>query len=219
MGRLPDNYLGPKQRITMLKNDYPKEKSAILTESCAWVVGEALCLLIKASIQIDGKTIAQGHAFTDCPEEPKAVEKAETIAIGRALVNAGYPETDDGEGEEVEEKKEEKEEKPKRSALGKSSKKEKEDESSDESEESDSEDSEKEESKPKKSGGLGKLSSKGSSSKGSGKSSSDDTEESDDESEESEEEEESDEKEESSDTEEGKKKLSREELLAKYRKK
>ncbi len=218
MGRLPDNYLGPKQRITMLKNDYPKEKSAILTESCAWVVGEALCLLIKASIQIDGKTIAQGHAFTDCPEEAKAVEKAETIAIGRALVNAGYPELDDGESvEEVEEKKEEK---PKRAALGKTSRKEKEDESTDETEESDSEVSE--ETKPKKSGGLGKLSSsKGSSAKPKSGSSSDDTNESEEESEdEAEEESEEEEAEESSDKEEEKpKKLNREELLAKYRKK
>jgi hypothetical protein len=104
VGRLPSNYLGPKGRIQMLKNDYSGDKSSILTEATTVVVGDTLCILVKATIMVLDKVVAQGHAFTDCPEEEKAVEKAETIAIGRALVNFGYPETLD-EVEEVEEKK------------------------------------------------------------------------------------------------------------------
>lgn len=208
MGRLPDNYFGPKERITKLKADYPKDQSAILTESTAFIVGEALCILIKATIQINGKTVAQGQAFTDCPEDDKAVEKTETVAIGRALVNAGYPETSDGEDLPEEEVKEEK---PKKSGLGKA-KKEKED--VEETEESDSEDSGEEEAKPKKSkGGLGKLGSKSSSTDKGGST----KDQSDDESEDDEKEDSSEEKEDAKEEVQAKK-LSREELLAKYRK-
>ena len=101
MTRLPDNYFGPKQRIEMLKKEHGHAAS-ILTVAKDILVGDNLCFLFTATIKINGVDVATGHAFTDSPEEPKAVEKAETIAIGRALVNAGYPETDDTFGEEEE---------------------------------------------------------------------------------------------------------------------
>lgn len=104
MGRLPDNYLGPKQRIQMLKSDYPKTASAITTDANMVTVGDTLVVMIKASIAVEDKVIATGHAFTGCPEDDKAVEKAETIAIGRALVNAGYPELLEEDEADTEEK-------------------------------------------------------------------------------------------------------------------
>lgn len=104
-GKLPKDYIGPKQRVRMLKKDHAD--SAVVTEVSMQVVGDSLCLLVKASIEVNGKVIATGHAFTAEPEEDKELEKTETTAIGRALVNAGYPETlaesDDPEALEGEE--------------------------------------------------------------------------------------------------------------------
>lgn len=99
MGRLPDNYFGPKQRVLMLKRDHPGNTSAILTKAEVIQFGESLRLLVKASVMVQGVVVAEGHAFTD-PDEDKAVEKAETVAIGRALVNYGYPEILDVDEEE-----------------------------------------------------------------------------------------------------------------------
>jgi hypothetical protein len=247
MGRLPDNYLGPKQRVTMLKKEYPADTSAVLTEATHIPMGEALCILIKASISMKGTVVATGHAFTDCPEDDKAVEKAETIAIGRALVNAGYPETLDVEEEEKEYNKP-----VKSSGLGNKSglgaaKKQEKKEDVEETESDDGEDSDEAEEapKPKSSGGLGKLGSKPSSSAGSSKASSnslgsktaspvrgeepaDAEEESDEEEDETfgkpsaiEDDEDSEGEQESTETpkEAPKKQLTKEELLAKYRNK
>lgn len=101
MARLPDNYFGPKQRITKLKADYPGTQSSIQTSVVMLPMGEeTLCVLVKAVVTVNGQVIAEAHAFTGEPENDKAVEKAETIAIGRALVNAGYPETLDEVGGE-----------------------------------------------------------------------------------------------------------------------
>lgn len=120
MGRLPDNYLGPKGRIALFKKDHAL-KGSIETETLQHVVGENLCITVKALVKVDGVIIATGHAFTSTPEEEKELEKAETTAIGRALVNAGYPEHSDmGDAEDVEEI----EEKPKSKSIFKSRSKE-----------------------------------------------------------------------------------------------
>lgn len=123
MGKLPKNYFGPKQRITKLKQDHPKTESAIKTSATCIVVGETITVLIKATVEINDKIVAEGHAFTDRPEDDKAVEKAETIAIGRALVNAGYPETlDEEDGSEDQDEPAEKKPSKGLGGLGKASK-------------------------------------------------------------------------------------------------
>lgn len=98
MGRLPDNYLGPKARVSMLKADYPADTSAIRTSITLTEHQGKVAVLVKADILIKKhndvlEVIASGHAFTADPWEEKDIEKAETVAVGRALVHAGYPET------------------------------------------------------------------------------------------------------------------------------
>ena len=105
MAKLPDNYLGPKHRIEMLKKDFG-HRASITTEVRDIIVtaadgAQTLCFLVTAHVNLDREIISAGHSFTDSPENNKALEKAETIAIGRALVNAGYPELDDGSYEEA----------------------------------------------------------------------------------------------------------------------
>lgn len=101
---LPENYLGPKARISMFKREHGINGSIVTDITSQIMNGDTLCITIKATILVDGKVLATGHAFTSTPEESKAVEKAETIAIGRALIHAGYPELDDGEAEKEVEK-------------------------------------------------------------------------------------------------------------------
>ncbi len=93
MARIPDNYLGPKARIVLFKKEHGVNGS-IETETNQLVVGETLCVMIKATVKVNGQVVATGHAFTSSPEEDKEVEKTETVAVGRALVHAGYPEHD-----------------------------------------------------------------------------------------------------------------------------
>lgn len=222
MGKLPENYFGPKQRITALKADYPKEKSAILTDVETLVVGDALCILIKASIILGDVCIATGHAFTDCPEDKKAVEKAETIAIGRALVNAGYPESEDlpEDEDDTEEPK-----KQSKGFLGSKTKKKEEKQDDETTDEDDSEDSEEEPvSKAKPKGLLSSKSHRGIGTSSAARSASVADDDEDDSEEASEDEEETTDddptQEEVSEKEEApkSKKMTREELLAKYRK-
>ena len=101
MGRLPDNYLGPKARVQMLKKEYPGDESAVTTEIFLSEMGGKVTVVVQATIKTRNaktgelETVASGHSFTADPWDDKDVEKAETVAVGRALVHAGYPETTD----------------------------------------------------------------------------------------------------------------------------
>lgn len=104
MARVPDNYIPVKARILKLKAEH--KDSRVLTET---VTARDDYIIVKASICLEEVVVAQGQALVAVEEaDEKGFEKAETVAIGRALTNFGYE--DKGEEEETEE-----EEKPRNS--------------------------------------------------------------------------------------------------------
>lgn len=89
-----DTYIPVPVRIAKFKADHG-HKGTIETEIT--INYDKAVALSRAVLKIEDKIVATGHSLADLEEGEKALEKGESVAIGRALVNAGY-EADSGEG-------------------------------------------------------------------------------------------------------------------------
>lgn len=175
-----ENYVPVSLRLKQLREDNKGKEVVVETEVTTSFEKEAA--YFKATIKIDGKVVAMGHALAPALGEDKEFEKAETASIGRALANLGYAAEDEDADSSSSKKSNSKKSSKGLGGLGKKSAKKKdedeeeesEDEESEDEEESDeeeseeededsdddeeSEDEEEEEEKPKKSAGKSKLS-------------------------------------------------------------
>lgn len=112
MGRLPEGYQTVDSRVEKFRAEHPlgsiTTKVVFKTEG-----GETLGVAFRATVRTEtGAILGTGHGYSDL-EDTKDFEKAESVAIGRALKYAGYPAVD--EDSEVEET-----EKPKKVGKGNS---------------------------------------------------------------------------------------------------
>ena len=92
------DYVPVRVRLAKARNDF-KEKNFVVTTE-ANVNYDKECCFFKATLSVNDKVVAMGHAFAELGED-KAFEKAETVSIGRALDNLGY-EADDADFGETE---------------------------------------------------------------------------------------------------------------------
>lgn len=139
-----ENYVPVSLRLKQFKEDNKGKETLVTTEVTVSFEKEAA--YFKATITVDGKVVAMGHALAPALGEDKEFEKAETAAIGRALANLGYA-AEDEEAESSSSKKSssKKSSKGGLGGLGKlSSKKKVEEEEEADEEEEDEEDSEEE---------------------------------------------------------------------------
>lgn len=107
MARIPDNYIPVTARIA----DFVRRGGQVMTEVTqatdtyaiikAVVSYKPISLSIDGINQDEGGMMATGHALVSFVEyEDKGLEKAETVAIGRALTNMGISALGDEEFED-----------------------------------------------------------------------------------------------------------------------
>lgn len=90
MGKL-DNYVPVNVRV-MEARQKNGDNLTLSTETTALTgtTGAVEGFLVKASVTVGGTLVATGHALASDLSEEKSLEKAETVAVGRALAFAGY---------------------------------------------------------------------------------------------------------------------------------
>jgi len=102
---LPDNYVPVHARIAKFHAKFKDKSRSIVTNLIApeAFVAEGGAV-VKAEIFVDGLLLATGLSAVADLSESKALEKAETVATGRALAFAGFEITDSiSSAEEMEE--------------------------------------------------------------------------------------------------------------------
>lgn len=138
-----ENYVPVTLRLKQLREDNKDKQVLVKTEVTVSFEKEAA--YFKATIEIDGKVVAMGHALAPALGEDKEFEKAETAAIGRALANLGYAAEDEDADSSSSKKSSSKKSSKGLGGLGKkASKKKDEDEDEEEDDEDDSEEEESE---------------------------------------------------------------------------
>lgn len=85
-------YVPVADRIKLFKEEHGIKGSIETETNIDFKEGAAI---VKATIKVDGKILAQGQSFAFGLDDEKSFEKAETVAVGRALAFAGY-EADNG---------------------------------------------------------------------------------------------------------------------------
>lgn len=146
-----ENYVPVSARLAKAQGEH----KGLVIKSDVQINWDKEGALVKVTIEVDGKEVSTAHALAPDLGEDKALEKAETSAIGRALANMGYP-AEDGEEEAAPKKSS-----AKKGGLGGVKKASKpKDEEEDESEEESESEEEEEEEKPAPKKGLPKMTSK-----------------------------------------------------------
>jgi hypothetical protein len=152
-----DNYIPVAQRLAEAQTTL----KGLIVEPEVSINWEKETALVKVVMRLDGKAIATAHAIAGDLSDDKALEKAETIAVGRALAFMGYP----AESADSQEESSPKPNKKKSGGLGsglgaKKASKAKDADEDEESEEDDEEETEEEEAPVKKGFGPKKSSPK-----------------------------------------------------------
>jgi len=87
MSRIKDTYVPVNVRVMEAR----KEHGTKLTiKTGVSLFPESNAALVSAEVSVDGKTLSTGHSLVSELNEPKSLEKAESVAVGRALAFAGY---------------------------------------------------------------------------------------------------------------------------------
>lgn len=87
-----DDYVPVSQRIVQAREKYG-DKLYIDTDVSTFPEQGAMLIKAEVGLWVENgapKRLATGHAFTNDLTEEKIVEKTESVAIGRALANAGF---------------------------------------------------------------------------------------------------------------------------------
>lgn len=96
-----ETYVPVMTRLLKFREDNKAKK--IFIEKEVIVSWEKEAAYVKVTVYLDGEKVAQAHAMAPVLGEEKEFEKAETSAIGRALVDLGYL-ADDGTDDKTEKK-------------------------------------------------------------------------------------------------------------------
>lgn len=139
-----ENYVPVTLRLKQLRDDNKDKQVLVKTEVTVSFEKEAA--YFKATIEIEGKVVAMGHALAPALGEDKEFEKAETAAIGRALANLGYAAEDEGADSSSSKKSSSKKSSKGLGGLGKKSAKKKDEDEEEEEDDDSEEESEEEES-------------------------------------------------------------------------
>lgn len=92
-GFIPNDYVNVNDRITKFRKEFPishedvTKVGSLLAEVVPQESGSAI---VKAKVLVGGTEVASDYAFCQNTSEDKALEKAVTVAKGRALASAGY---------------------------------------------------------------------------------------------------------------------------------
>lgn len=101
---LKEGYIEVSERVAQFRSNNPKGTIETEVETVLHDLGEdgkILLNTVKATIRDgEGKILGTGHSQGEAGDE-KNLEKTETVAVGRALVNAGYKAVDETSEEEV----------------------------------------------------------------------------------------------------------------------
>lgn len=86
MGKL-DNYVPVHVRVMQARTEHG---NALSIRTQVQMYPEKNTALVGAIVSIGQNVLASGHAIAEDLSEPKSLEKAESVAVGRALAFAGY---------------------------------------------------------------------------------------------------------------------------------
>lgn len=89
MGRL-DHYVSVKERVVQARTEHGTNLTIKTTVSLVDGADGAKAALVTAEVSLNGTLLATGHSLSEVLDEPKTLEKAESVAVGRALAFAGY---------------------------------------------------------------------------------------------------------------------------------
>lgn len=87
MSRIKETYVPVHVRVMDARREH-KDKLTIKTSITMYP--EQSSALVCAEVLLNGNLLATGHAIATDLDEEKGLEKAESVAVGRALAFAGY---------------------------------------------------------------------------------------------------------------------------------
>jgi len=89
MGKL-DNYVKVNERVVEARKEHGNKLTIKTSVNLVSDEEGNKAALFTAEVSLDGTLIATGHSLSEDLSEPKTLEKAESVAVGRALAFAGY---------------------------------------------------------------------------------------------------------------------------------
>lgn len=93
MGRIKDTYVPVNVRVMTAREEHKTNLSITTELNLIPQTDEGTQVhsaIVKATVALNKEVLSTGHAFCLDITEEKALEKAETVAVGRALALAGY---------------------------------------------------------------------------------------------------------------------------------